>query len=269
MGKAVEIDLSKKIGDVYKLRVIDDVFFEVWADDVGVCEEMLRVILGDKSLTVLDVVAQSSERNLYGRSVRLDVLCKLGSGVMCNIEVQRSNNDNHLKRMRLNESIITARHVEKSSKFRDVPDLYVIYISEFDNFNKGHALYNIDKVVRQTGQKVDDGVHEICVNTEIKDGSKVSGMLRHFNEEYFYDPEYPKMSERMRFLKKTERGLESMCAIMQKYENEVRESDLENVVKYLLTQNPLMQRDEARSLAAVILNGEYAERNTSSEPASF
>lgn len=33
-----------------------------------------------KDLTVQEVIVQSSEKNLYGRSVRLDALCTLGSG---------------------------------------------------------------------------------------------------------------------------------------------------------------------------------------------
>ena len=54
-------------------------FFEVLADDIGVCQEMLRIILEDEKLIVKDVIVQSSERNLYGRSVRLDALCILGN----------------------------------------------------------------------------------------------------------------------------------------------------------------------------------------------
>ena len=80
------------------LRPIDDVFFEVLARNVSVCQEMLRTILEDYSLVVTSVITQSDERNLYGRSVRLDALCTLGNGTKVNVEVQRSDNDNHLKR---------------------------------------------------------------------------------------------------------------------------------------------------------------------------
>ena len=58
----------------------------------------LRIILEDEKLIVKDVIVQSSERNLYGRSVRLDALCILGNGKKCNVEVQRSNMDHHLKK---------------------------------------------------------------------------------------------------------------------------------------------------------------------------
>ena len=70
----------------------------MFASDIPACQEILRTILEDEKLIVNDVIVQSSERNIYGRSVRLDALCMLGDGSLCNIEIQRSDSDNHLKR---------------------------------------------------------------------------------------------------------------------------------------------------------------------------
>lgn len=86
---------DEKKARVAKLRPIDDVFFEALAQNPKVCQEILRVILEDDKLVVNDVITQNSERNIYGRSVRLDALCTLGTGEKCNIEVQRSDNDDH------------------------------------------------------------------------------------------------------------------------------------------------------------------------------
>ena len=74
-----KMTLEEKKEQVKNFRPIDDTFFEVLADDIGVCQEMLRIILEDEKLIVKDVIVQSSERNLYGRSVRLDALCILGN----------------------------------------------------------------------------------------------------------------------------------------------------------------------------------------------
>lgn len=67
----VTISLEEKVEKVKDLRPIDDVFFEVLADDIPFCQEMLRILLEDENLVVKDVIVQSSQRNLYGRSVRL------------------------------------------------------------------------------------------------------------------------------------------------------------------------------------------------------
>lgn len=85
----------------------------MFASDIPACQEILRTILEDEKLIVNDVIVQSSERNIYGRSVRLDALCMLGDGSLCNIEIQRSDSDNHLKRARFNAASITVKESEK------------------------------------------------------------------------------------------------------------------------------------------------------------
>lgn len=162
MGKKQELTLEEKEEKVRDFRPIDDAFFETLADDRAFCQEILRVILSDKKLVVEDVIVQNSKRNLYGRSVRLDALCTLGNGTKCNIEVQRSNNDNHLKRVRYNAASIAVVDSQRGDKFRELEDLYVVYISEFDVFHGGYTKYHVDSVVRETGKKVKDGLDAVC-----------------------------------------------------------------------------------------------------------
>ena len=113
----VTISLEEKVEKVKDLRPIDDVFFEVLADDIPFCQEMLRILLEDENLVVKDVIVQSSQRNLYGRSVRLDALCILGNGKKCNVEVQRSDNDDHVRRVRFNASSIAVKDSQKKDCF--------------------------------------------------------------------------------------------------------------------------------------------------------
>ena len=213
--------------NVQRLRPIDDVCFELLAEDKGVCEEILRTILDDDGLVVEDVIVQKSERNIYGRSVRLDALCTLSSGVKCNIEVQRFDNDDHVKRARYNESVITARTTEPGERFENIPTLIVVYISAFDFLGKGKTLYHIDKVIRETGDVVDDGVSEVFVNAQVNDGTKVSDLMRCMLQERVNDPKFPRMSNRMSEIKDTERGRQSMCKILEEYINENKDKWLD------------------------------------------
>ena len=52
----VTIRLEEKVEKVKDLRPIDDVFFEVLADDIPFCQEMLRILLEDENLVVKDVI---------------------------------------------------------------------------------------------------------------------------------------------------------------------------------------------------------------------
>ncbi|MCR4745829.1 MAG: hypothetical protein K5894_11475, partial [Lachnospiraceae bacterium] len=58
--------------------------------------------------------------------------CILGNGVLVNIEVQRADNDDHLRRVRFNASSITVKDSNTGEKFENVKDVYVVYISEND-----------------------------------------------------------------------------------------------------------------------------------------
>ena len=175
-----EKSLEEKLQYIRQLRPIDDVFFEVLSQDTAVIEEMLRTILEDPSLVVESVHTQDTLANVFGRSVRLDCLCTLGNGSRCNIEVQRSDNDNHLKRVRVNEAGITWKESEKGTPFEKIPDVIVIYISEFDIMGGGITTYHVDKVVRETGQRIEDGTTNIYVNTKAKDGSATSELMSLF-----------------------------------------------------------------------------------------
>lgn len=213
-----QLTLEQKKQKVKDFRPIDDVFFEVLADDILFCQEILRTILEDNKLIVNDVIVQSSERNLYGRSVRLDALCTLGNGEKCNIEVQRSDNDDHLKRVRFNASSITVKESQVNDKFQDVAGVYVVYISEFDIFGKGRTIYHVENVIQETGDQVDDGLHRIFVNTACDDGTDIADLMSCFKEKQVNNPKFPVFTSRMNKLKNEEGGLNIMCEVMLKYE---------------------------------------------------
>ena len=207
--------LEEKIEQVKNFRPIDDTFFEVLADDIGVCQEMLRIILEDEKLIVKDVIVQSSKRNLYGRSVRLDALCILGNGKKCNVEVQRSNMDHHLKRVRFNASVITVRDSQKDDKFEKTIDLIVVYISEFDIFKRGRVIYHVDSVIRETQEKVDDGLERVFVNTAVKDGTTISEYMDCFLQKEIDNAKFPKLTNRVYYLKHEEGGVNAVCEVIE------------------------------------------------------
>ena len=57
---------------VAQLRAIDDIMFRKLCENIAFVEEILRVILEDDKITVVEVIPQNSLQNLRGRSVILD-----------------------------------------------------------------------------------------------------------------------------------------------------------------------------------------------------
>lgn len=184
---------------------------------------MIRTILGDDSLKVISVTAQDSIPNLLRRGVRLDVLCETADGKQINVEVQRMDSDDHYRRIRYNASAITARLTSKGTDFRDVVEVYIIYITEFDIFDTDKTVCNIDSVIRETGKVIDDGLHRIIVNAKINDGTKTARLMTHFRENDFSDSEFPEASKQIRYYKHTEEGSKQMSSIMSKMMQEYAE----------------------------------------------
>lgn len=214
----MELNLKEKnLKILEQMKPIDDIFFEVLANDVAFCQEILRVILEDDKLIVEEVRVQEDVRNLTGRSVRLDVLCILGDQTQCNIELQRANDDNHFKRIRYNASSITVSTTQTGTRFEDIPSVIVVYISEFDILKKGKTTYHIDKVVRETGDVIDDGVKVVCVNTKINDGSQIAELMQLFTKTEVNEAKFPVFTERMNHIKHSEGGQRQMSQLMELY----------------------------------------------------
>lgn len=202
---------------VKEYNLIDDVMFTKAAEDKKFCEEILRTILDDKELIVVKSTPQSKLQNLRGRSVVFDAMCKLKGGAMVDIEVQKTNNDDHLKRVRYNSAVLTANITSPGTKFRRVPNVIIIFISKFDIFKDGYALYHVDKIVRESSRKIEDGLDEIYVNSAVKDGSKVSELMELFVDLKAYNKdEFPVVSETKKIYKETEEGVQTMCEITEK-----------------------------------------------------
>ena len=202
---------------VQKLRPIDNAFFPVLGQDPGVMEEILRVILNDDTLTVEKVIAEYTLPNLSGRGVRLDSFCETGDGHRINVEVQKADDDDHIRRCRYNAAGMTWKEAEKGTRFKDLPDVCVVYITEHDFLHGGRTVYHVDKILRENGSIIDDGSSVIYVNTAVNDGSAISDLMRCFMQKTVNDPRFPRLSEKVHQYKNTEKGAAEMCEELERY----------------------------------------------------
>ena len=202
---------------VAQLRAIDDIMFRKLCENIAFVEEILRVILEDDKITVVEVIPQDSIQNLRGRSVILDAYCKLGNGSYCNVEVQRSDSDDHFRRVRYHAACITANVVDPGEQFEQVDDLVVVYISEFDPFDEGRTVYHVRNMVEETGRAVLDGLREIYVNTKYNDGSEIAELMQCFLEPVVTNPKFPALAKELQAEKGNVKGDESMCQLVEEY----------------------------------------------------
>lgn len=206
---------------VSKLVPIDDSMFQKICEDFATCQEIISTILGEQ-VKVIRVIPQDSIGNLKGRAVRLDCLCQLESGIYVNVEVQKRDDDDHQARVRYNASVIAANETPKGSRFEDVARIIVIYISKFDIYGSGLPIYHVDRTIRETGQKPENGFDEIYVNATAKKydtelNKNVSDLMDLFvDRETLNVEKFPAFSKQKNVFTNTEKGEIAMCEKVQK-----------------------------------------------------
>lgn len=207
---------------VNRLRPIDDIFFHKLVEKEGFCEELLQTILEKDSIRLEEVVPQKSLRNIKAKSVIIDVYCVDTDNQYYDIEVQKSDNDEHEKRVRYNGSNMDTYITEKGIKYKDLPESYVIYISEFDMYDEGETIYHIIRSIKETKSKVYNGFNEIYVNTLIDDGSDIAELMKIFKSSDIPDnKKFPRICEAIKVIKE-EKGSDDMCKIVEDYGKQER-----------------------------------------------
>ena len=225
------IEKTKTQKTVEELNIIDDTLFQKMAEDIGFCEELISTVLQQR-VTVEKVIPQNSVKNLQGRSVILDAYCVLEDGRKCNVEVQKENDDDHIRRVRYNASCLTANITDAGTDFKEVPDIIMIFVSKFDIFKAGKTIYHIDRIVREIQEVNDNGLQEIYVNTKIDDGSSIAKLMKIYQNQEEYDFEnFPNTSSRKKYFKDEEGGKQEMCDIVKNYAKEYAKECVEEEAK--------------------------------------
>ena len=248
MAKEYSKETHEKVA---QLRLIDDAMFRVMAKHKEVIEEILRVLLDDPKLEILgDTIPQCSIKS-FARGVTLDVLCRLGDGTYCNVEVQKGSSNDDIKRVRFHASAITADKTPVGTEFTDVPDVKVIYITEYDALKNNQAITPIKRCqfTSNNYSPVNDGEVIYMANTAVKDGTKQSNLLQLFLEKEINDENFPKTSEQMNYYKEG-KGMIEMCTIIEEYAQE-RADEVTKKVTAEIAQNLIELGDSNEKIQKV------------------
>lgn len=141
-------------------------------------------------------------------------------GSAFNIEVQKADDCNHVKRVRYNASVITAHNSQLGATFDNIQKLCMVYISKKDFFGNGRNIYHAQVTIAETGDLVDNGLTEIYVNAEVKDGSRVSALMDVFNKKELSDAdkkEFSNIYAKFNSLKHDKEEMSKMCDKIQQY----------------------------------------------------
>jgi len=215
---------EKRKALVARLNLVDDIFFEKVAEDKEACEEMLQTILAMPSLQILKAETQKFIRNVGTRSVRLDLWCKDELGRLFNVEMQKANDDDHIRRVRYYCANLDTVSTEEGKEFNELPEIYIIYITRSDFLKGSKTIYHVERRLAETGKLVYNGVNEIYVNTAVNDGSEIAELMRFFAHSNEYNNKFPKVLSRVRYFKEERQGVKIMCDLVDEL---MKEKDAE------------------------------------------
>ena len=218
------------------LRLIDDDFMNACFDGYNDgAELLLRIILNRPDIRVKSVKTQRRMKNLLGRDICLDIDADDETGKEYNVEVQRVDKGAERKRARYHSSILDAHLLQPGDDFSELPETFVIFITENDVIGKGKPLYRIERKIEEINELFDDGEHIIYVNGADKDVSTALGKLMH--DFFCTDPDdmhYKELADKVRYFKEDRKGVAAMCKVMEDMRNEAVEKDrIQNALEML------------------------------------
>jgi len=196
---------------IQAMRLMDDDFMTVVFDgDNEATEFLLRILLNRDDLHVKKVTTQKEKRNLFGRSVRLDILAEDDKGKLYNVEVQRADEGASPKRVRYNQAMLDSHCLKKKEDFNKLPELYIIFITENDYYGLGLPFYEIKRTVKVSTTEsmylpFDDGCNIIYVNGKYRGDDALGKLMHDFNTPNADEMNYSELAEKVRYHKHRER----------------------------------------------------------------
>ncbi len=227
---------EQKIAAIQKFTLFSDTFARVVFEDAAACQYVLRILTGDRKLQLRWVKTQFVLSKLASHDAWLDVLAECTSGEIYAMEIQSWDDVDHPHRVRFYESMIDSHFLEKGRAYDALPDVTLIYVCREDFLKGGVPSWSVEKYrnmkEKSTRQKdakklsvgsdcaeymkerrYEDGLHTRYVNAEIDDGSETARLMKYFLTADPEDRSHGALSERVRFLKCTEKGLDRMCEV--------------------------------------------------------
>ncbi len=205
------------------LRYMDDDFMTVClADNFEGVELILRIVLGQKDIKIKSVRTQDPMKNLQGRSAVLDVHAVDSANKEFDVEIQRSDAGAGAKRARYNSSLLDAHILKPGEDTEDIPDSYVIFITENDVMKGKQPIYPVERYVTIGENRIlfDDGSHILYVNGKYRGDDEIGMLMHDFSCTNPDDMNYEALAKKARYFKQDEKGVATMCKIMEDMRNE-------------------------------------------------
>lgn len=249
------------------LRYMDDDFMTVClADNFEGVELILRIILGREDIIIKSVRTQEPLKNLQGRSAVLDVHAVDSTDKEFDVEIQRKDAGAGAKRARHNSSLLDAHILKPGDDTEDIPDSYVIFITESDVMKGKQPVYPVERYVTIGENRVlfGDGSHILYVNGQYRGNDEIGKLMYDFSCTDPDDMNYEVLAQKARYFKQDEKGVAMMCKLMEDMRNEAAQEAAQETAERLIKKGkmtleeiaecvPLLSLDELREIERKVM----------------
>ena len=255
-SKRKKMDALEKKKIIASLTLMDDLFMQVVLEEQACTEHILQTILDNASLKLKEQRLQNRLSNLHGRAVVLDCLCTDDKGILYNIEVQNASTGAIPKRARYHAALMDTHSLKKGQNFSKLPESYVIFITDKDVLGEGEQLYQIERVIRKSGNLYKDGSHILYFNTARQDDNALGKLAKDLKEANPKEIKSKVLSHRVASLKEAKLGWEGekkMNVLLEKYRKKAVEEGIEKGLEQGMQQGLEKGLEEGQKRLALLV----------------
>ena len=219
---SLEVRYQRYRGILMELTMMSDVFMRNVLKDRACTEYILRTILEDGGLRVLEQVIQKDYKNLQGRSAILDCVAADSRGRQINIEVQQKTEGASPQRARYHSGLLDMNTLNPGQRFEELPESCVIFITLGDGLGYSCPIYHIKRKISEVNQDFRDGSYIIYVDSKNQEDTPLGRLMHDFHCSRASEMQSGILAKRVRELKETEEGAKTMCEEMDRIFREGR-----------------------------------------------
>ncbi|MFR7590350.1 MAG: PD-(D/E)XK nuclease family transposase [Longibaculum sp.] len=198
---------------IENFTLMDDTFMRVVFKDKD-CVQLLLDTIFKEHIDIALFETQYDLTNLYGRSLRVDILVETMDGRFINIDVQNDKEGAHPRRLLFHESLIDANVSEPNDNWKEMSHISVVFICKSDVLGSNEPIYYLHTTCDQTGERIENKSEMIYVNGEIQDSSPLGRLMHDFHCMKAEDMYYEVLRKRVKYFKESKGGKRKMCKIM-------------------------------------------------------
>ena len=127
------------------------------------------------------------------------------------------------ERARLNSALFDSRLSETGQAYSELPETYIIFITEHDVLKERLPVYTIERTIQETGKPFGDRAHIVYVNGAYNGEDEVGLLMKDFRCYDYRKIRNPKIAARVKYFKEETEGVATMCKAMQAIVDRERE----------------------------------------------